>query len=72
MKNKKQCEKCNSKNIIKIPGKSGAYGTGNNIPIGLSVFGAVGVTRYLCPECGYLEEWIEKKEDVEKVIKEYK
>lgn len=31
MKNTETCPKCNSREIIKIPGKAGAYGSGNNI-----------------------------------------
>mgnify|MGYP000125665481 CR=1 FL=1 len=31
MKNRKICPKCNSTDIIKVPGKAGAYGVGNNI-----------------------------------------
>ena len=59
MKNMKSCSKCNSRTIVKIPGKFGAYGCGNNITWGFTVFSGVTVTRYLCCECGYSEEWID-------------
>ncbi|MPW26439.1 hypothetical protein GC105_11625 [Alkalibaculum sp. M08DMB] len=71
MKNTKTCSKCNSKNIIRIPGKAGAYGSGNNIMTGMSIFSAVKITRYLCCECGYSEEWIEDKKDIDKLIVKY-
>ena len=58
MKNKRMCPKCGSKDILLIPGKAGAYGTGNNIQVGWSNFSAVLVNRYLCCDCGYSEEWI--------------
>ncbi|MGL5351905.1 MAG: hypothetical protein ACRDA5_01120 [Clostridium sp.] len=65
MKNRSDCPKCNSNDIIRIPGKNGAYGVGNNIPAGfLSV---ILVTRYLCGNCGYSEEWIDNKHDIEKL-----
>lgn len=72
IKNAEGCPKCNSKNFIRIPGTVGAHGSGNNILIGATVIGAVKVSRYLCCECGYLEEWIDDEKDIEKIIKRYK
>jgi len=43
VKNTKKCPKCGSHELIKIPGKAGAYGSGNNIPIGATTFSAVPV-----------------------------
>ncbi len=67
MKNTMLCPKCNSGDILRIPGERGAYGAGNNIMTGMTVFSAVKVTRYLCCECGYSEEWIDNKEDIKKL-----
>lgn len=73
MKNAKKCIKCDSKNIIRIPGNIGPYGSGNNIIASkMTTRIAVKVTRYLCSECGYSEEWIEDKSDIEKMVKYYK
>ncbi len=66
MKNTKMCSKCKSSNIVRFDGYSGPYGTGNNIITGKSIFSAVNVNRYICCNCGYTEEWIDK-EDLEKV-----
>ena len=71
MKNSKQCPKCSSKKIIRIPGKVGAFGVGNNILMGAFVFNAVKITRYLCSNCGFSEEWIDEKKDIEKLEKKY-
>lgn len=71
MKNSHCCPKCGSTDILRIPGQSGAYGTGNNIPAGFSVFSAVLVTRYLCGNCGFSEEWIEDREGIEKLRKKH-
>lgn len=65
MKNTKVCTKCNSSDVLRILAKVGPYGTGNNIAVGYPSFSAVKVTRYLCCECGYSEEWIENKDDIE-------
>ena len=72
MKTIKTCSKCNSRNIIEIPDKFGAFGSGNNIAWVISGFNGVKVTRYLCCECGYSEEWIDNKEDIEKLHKKLK
>lgn len=70
MKNTKRCPKCGSGDILLIPGRTGAYGSGNNIPVGITVFSAVLVNRYLCGTCGYSEEWIHR-EDLERLRKKY-
>ena len=66
MKNIKLCPKCNSGNIVRIDGYTGAYGSGTNVMVGKSVFSGVDVNRYICCECGFTEEWIDK-EDISKI-----
>ncbi|MBQ6906580.1 MAG: hypothetical protein IJN75_06130 [Clostridia bacterium] len=66
MKNTKICPKCRSNDIVRIDGYAGAYGVGNNIMVGNTIFSAVNVNRYICCSCGYSEEWIDKQ-DIEKV-----
>jgi predicted nucleic-acid-binding Zn-ribbon protein len=67
MKNSMKCPKCQSCNIVRIEGQVGAYGSGNNIMTGITIFSAVKVTRYLCADCGFSEEWIESKDDLDKL-----
>ena len=62
MKFTKLCPKCNSSDIIKVPGKAGAYGSGNNIMTGWTIFSSVLVHRYVCCSCGYSEEWIDQND----------
>lgn len=66
MKNTKQCPKCNSIDIIRVNGSSRGYGAGNNIMVGMTILSAVNVNRYICCNCGYSEEWIDK-EDIPKI-----
>lgn len=66
MKNTKICPKCNSRDIVRVDGYAGAYGSGNNIMVGMTVFSAVKVNRYVCCSCGFTEEWIDR-EDVKKL-----
>ena len=62
MKRTHICPKCGGTDILRIEGKAGAYGTGNNIMTGMTIFSAVLVHRYLCCNCGYSEEWIDQKD----------
>ena len=50
----------------RIDGYSGAYGSGNNVMTGRTIFSAINVNRYICCSCGFIEEWIDK-EDIDKV-----
>jgi predicted nucleic acid-binding Zn ribbon protein len=73
MKNNNQCPKCNSTDILKIIGRPGYGHTGTANIILAGIFRrSVPVTRYLCTSCGYSEEWVEKKKDIQKLIDEYK
>jgi hypothetical protein len=68
MKNSKTCPKCQSTDIIRIPGDVRAFGTGNNIAVRATLLlGYVRVTRYLCGACGFSEEWIDAAEDIAKL-----
>ena len=67
MKNTRVCTKCGSNDIARIEGQVGPHGTGNNILTGWSIFSAVKVTRFLCLSCGFSEEWIESREDLQKI-----
>ena len=69
MKNTKICTKCGSTDIVRFDGTVGGYGAGNNIYI--TALRAVKVNRYICCDCGYTEEWIDK-EDLQKVAQSKK
>jgi predicted nucleic-acid-binding Zn-ribbon protein len=65
MKNTKQCTKCESRDLIKIQ-LDASYS------IASGWFSHAKLTRYVCSSCGFSEEWIEKKEDLEALKKWYK
>ncbi|MGO9004857.1 MAG: hypothetical protein ACLQIQ_00915 [Beijerinckiaceae bacterium] len=44
---------------------------GNSIVVGITIFNAVKVTRYLCASCGFSEEWIDAAADIAKIKKKY-
>ncbi len=62
MKYSNLCPKCSGDKIIRIEGRIGPYGTGNNIAYGMTILAAVKVNRYLCCECGYSEEWVDPED----------
>ncbi|MBQ6831378.1 MAG: hypothetical protein IJO28_01960 [Oscillospiraceae bacterium] len=66
MKTTKLCPKCRSHDIVRIDGYTGGYGVGNNIMLGATIFSAVNVNRYICCQCGFSEEWIDR-EDLDKI-----
>ena len=41
------------------------------IVAGFSVLKSIGVTRYICRDCGFTEEWIDSKDDIEKINRLY-
>ena len=66
-----RCPKCQSKDLVRIPGRVGAHGSGNNISVGWTIFSSVKVTRFLCCDCGFSEEWLESPADRKKVRDEF-
>lgn len=66
MKYTARCPKCGSTDIVRVDGYTGAYGSGNNVMVGATIFSGVNVNRYVCCGCGFTEEWIDR-EDIEKV-----
>ena len=70
MKKNNTCTKCSCTDIIRIPGQVTANGAGNNVRINL--FSYVYVSRYLCSDCGFSEEWIDNAADIQKLKKKYK
>jgi ribosomal protein S27AE len=71
MKTSGKCPKCASSDVMRIPGTSAAFGAGNNIPLGPTIFSSIKVTRYLCGSCGYSEEWVDASSDLAKLREKY-
>lgn len=72
MKTTGKCAKCGSTEVLRIPGQVGAFGAGNNIPAGKTLFSSVKVARFLCGQCGYSEEWVESAADLQKLREKYR
>ena len=68
MKNTRCCPKCGSQDILRIPDHPGRYASGNNIyTTSATLFGKVPVIRYVCCGCGYVENWVETQEELQKL-----
>jgi ribosomal protein S27AE len=71
MKTTSTCAKCGSSDILRIPGQTGPFGAGNNIPVGRTIFASIHVARFICGQCGYSEEWVEVASDLAKLRERY-
>lgn len=71
MKTKKSCPKCESTDIIRIPGTIEPFGLGNNIKAGATILSSVKVTRFLCAGCGFSEEWADDLDGISRLKKKY-
>lgn len=67
MKLNNTCVKCASNNLRKVGGKF-PMSKQNNI-LKATAFKNIYITTYVCVECGYLEEWVEKPADLEYLAK---
>ncbi len=67
MKHQNACIKCNAVDIRKIKGKRPMSEPYNFAKV--SAFKKIYITRYVCVSCGYSEEWIDRKQDLEYLAK---
>ena len=72
MKNTNVCPKCGSNDIVRVDGMSGTFSSKwYSIPMGMITANAIPVTRYVCINCGFIEDWVDIKEDREKIKERY-
>ena len=69
MKHTHSCPKCESIDVITIKGGSTWNGYQNFIKG--SAMKVVPVTRYLCGNCGFSEEWVDDPKGLELLKKKY-
>ena len=72
MKNTRCCPKCHSENIVRVPDNPSRYTSGNNIyTTTVTLFGKIPVIRYVCCNCGYVENWVENRHELDKIKKTF-
>lgn len=70
MKNTGKCPKCCSVNIVRIPDNPYRHASGNNIYTSTAtLIGKIPVIRYVCCNCGYVENWVERANELSKIKK---
>lgn len=68
MKHTGICPKCGSHQIIRVPDIPYRHASGNNIyTTTRTLAGKVPVIRYVCRDCGYVENWVESQAEREKL-----
>lgn len=71
MKNTARCPKCGSHNLVRVPDDAHRY-LSNSISITkVAWVKRVPVARYVCCDCGYVEDWVETQKDLETLRREY-
>lgn len=63
LKNTGACPKCASTDIR----TSRRRAWGAMMPIGLTIFSVVYMSWFICPSCGFVETWIERKKDLARI-----
>lgn len=68
MKNGNACPKCGSRRAVRVPDDPRRHASGNNIyTTRATLLGKIPVIRYVCCDCGYVENWVEARRDLEKL-----
>ncbi len=68
MKNRKYCPKCGSYDIVRVPDNLMRHASGNNIYTStVTLIKKIPVIRYVCTNCGYVENWVEEKRQLDEI-----
>lgn len=63
-----KCPKCGSGDIVRVPDNPARHASGNNIYTStFTLMGKVPVIRYVCCQCGYVENWVEDPRQREEI-----
>lgn len=65
MKHSKKCPKCGGEDIAVTTGRKGTES--NTIMTGISYFGMVACDKFICLNCGYIEQWIHDAAGLKKI-----
>ena len=71
MKNSRCCPKCRSRNIVRVPNDAHRYLSNSIYITKLVTVERVAVVRYVCCDCGYIEDWVENSNELNKIKKEF-
>lgn len=72
MKNGTPCPKCGSRHIVRVPDNPRRHASGSNIyTTRATLLGKIPVIRYVCRGCGYTENWVETRRELEQIAKAF-
>lgn len=72
MKNTHVCSKCGSNNIVRVPDNPNRHASGNNIYTStFTLMKKIPVIRYVCCDCGYVEDWVENQHELMEIKKAF-
>lgn len=63
-----QCGKCGSHDLLRVPNTPGDH---SHIVSGDRFLRNVAVDKYVCTDCGHVEEWVNNKEDLQRLKDEW-
>lgn len=68
MKNTGICPKCGARDVVRVPDQARRHASGNNIyTTTLTLAGKIPVIRYVCCACGYVENWVEQRSELNQI-----
>ena len=68
MQHTHRCPKCGGGNTVRVPDNPHRHASGNNIyTTTMTLMGKIPVIRYVCCDCGYVENWVETGAEREKL-----
>lgn len=71
MKNTNCCPKCQSHNIARVPDDAHRYLANSICITKLVTVERVPVARYVCCNCGYVENWVENQHELGNIKKSF-
>lgn len=72
MKRTHTCSKCGSHQIARIPDNPRRYASSNNIYLSRwTLIRKIPAFRYVCCDCGYVENWVESRRDLNDIRDEF-
>jgi ribosomal protein S27AE len=68
MHHRLNCGKCGSSDLLQVPATHAAH---SQITVGDRLLHTVDVQKYVCTDCGCVEEWVNSKADLARLKAEY-
>ena len=71
MKNTNCCPKCGSQAIIRVPDDAHRYLANSICITNFAFVKRIPVARYVCCDCGYVENWVENRNERQELNRTY-